>query len=697
MKKVFVIIAVFLFVIAVATAPNGEEEQQGPDYGDPSYVNTLSPSQILQNINQIDLTIVEDALLVQVVAAQPSIATQLDAPRLATVVRSNPSLATQLDEANLVRALNSDTSLMDNPTVFDALDEKAQDQISIINSNTEIKKKWFGHYGIEADDNGRITRYDGTTVTTSGVDSTTFNIIDIGARYEGAKVTSTGQLILPNGAKATGEISLNDAGLNVQNGNVDLTDTTEPGFAVTAGEGGTVTIPDNLDVGPPGPLSGFQLTQGTVTTNGDGSYNIGPNSILTNGDVTLTNPSRAGTDFPYMFIPPNVPVNCQAGQNCARLGSQTDLYGTGINLNMDYYTDSGIDKITTHPSNPGRFFITQSNNGNVVTTWESGYLCIAGVCSVVDDIDPAGIALNNFDEGALASISPETGDMYAGDGTFCAGRTIPTGNMVITGGIIAVRAADGCTGACSVSSFPNKPKETEPNPLLETMKKGYEKITCPADICGSTMALFYDPKTGALYRESSGALVDVWNPRYPNEPAYVTSNERKFGFKIVDGKFQASSVRSQDECQYGGGAGCFSPTTLNFDTANYIRGLTEQEERRVQENQNKLNEWRTNHPAEAAAYDNLQLAGRTVAVGDTPTPTTETPPAPTNIEIVEEGSSWTLNNPKQIKYKSVEYVLASALTGEYKKKDCTGGLCDRFIIDKNKDCIKESKIGLDCI
>ncbi len=134
---------------------------------------------------------------------------------LAKVILSKPSVMRYLDEYDLGRAINSDPELLDDPAVFDGLNDMVSQNVNILNYNPRVKQRWFEKYGI--DDQGTYVKsFDGKTVTTGGSEGCVFDI----DAHPFATVLRTGKLVLDNGAEISNALITSDQ--TVIGGSVDI-------------------------------------------------------------------------------------------------------------------------------------------------------------------------------------------------------------------------------------------------------------------------------------------------------------------------------------------------------------------------------------------------------------------------------------------------------------------------------------------
>ncbi len=126
------------------------------------------------------------------------------------------------DPIKAANMINKEPSLMDNSDIANRFDQEAQRNVHVLNDNPMAKKKWFSFKGI-TDEGAEVESYDGTIVKTKGSESTTFNIND----HPGARVLSSGKLILSNGAEiSSAEVTkAEDGRIDVEGGDIDLTNT----------------------------------------------------------------------------------------------------------------------------------------------------------------------------------------------------------------------------------------------------------------------------------------------------------------------------------------------------------------------------------------------------------------------------------------------------------------------------------------
>ncbi len=223
MRLSYLLILLLVIPVVFAPCPPGDSGDSC-DYTSQEDINKLEGQDLVTAINEgkiTDLDLVDDN-------------------RLADAIRTDPSISNDLGNTDLARAVNQDLSLMDNPSVMDEFDSRAQSNTHILNNNPNIKERWFADNGI-TDDGAEIENYDGSIVSTKGSQATTFNINN----HPGARVTKDGKLVLVDGTEiANADVTiLEDGSLNIDAGNTDLSDSDSADVHVNAG---TVQIDDKL-------------------------------------------------------------------------------------------------------------------------------------------------------------------------------------------------------------------------------------------------------------------------------------------------------------------------------------------------------------------------------------------------------------------------------------------------------------------
>jgi hypothetical protein len=182
---VLVLVIVPLATIIVASATEGE------DYNNPTYVNGLPPEDLVSAIEQGKI--------------------------------SNFAV---VNDARLLSALTKKTELLDKANVFVELNNRVQRTPEILNTNPEVKARWFKDYGI-TDQGARVQEFDGTKVVLKGTAGVTISNIKDVTKLAGAIVTENGELILKDKTKV-GEnaiVSFQEGSITVEGGRVDLADT----------------------------------------------------------------------------------------------------------------------------------------------------------------------------------------------------------------------------------------------------------------------------------------------------------------------------------------------------------------------------------------------------------------------------------------------------------------------------------------
>jgi len=129
-----------------------------------------------------------------------------------------------------------------------------------------LKREFFAQKRI-LDEGARIENYDGKTMKTEGLESTTFDLTD--EIFSGAKILSSGKIILKDGSEIGGSIVLrNEAGdLSFFGGEVDLSSSSEMEFKM--GGQGVVKIEESFYSGPIDGSLPVSAKEGFVTMEGD--------------------------------------------------------------------------------------------------------------------------------------------------------------------------------------------------------------------------------------------------------------------------------------------------------------------------------------------------------------------------------------------------------------------------------------------
>ncbi len=159
---------------------------------------------------------------------------------LADALNEDTSISIRLEDRDLARAVNQDLSLLDDYSVMNDFDSRAQEDTFILNDNPNVKRAWFSDKGI-TDEGAELESYDGSVVATRGSKATEFNVND----HPGARVTDEGKLILADGAKiesAKVEL-LEDGAVRVESGFTDLTESENSDFKL---EGGNCIVGDKV-------------------------------------------------------------------------------------------------------------------------------------------------------------------------------------------------------------------------------------------------------------------------------------------------------------------------------------------------------------------------------------------------------------------------------------------------------------------
>ena len=89
---------------------------------------------------------------------------EISTVNLVNAMQSNPSIAVKIDDVNFLRATSSDPNLLDNDELFKNMNIRIEKTPTLINDKPEVKKKWFGKYGIE-DNGGKIKDLSGVRYT----------------------------------------------------------------------------------------------------------------------------------------------------------------------------------------------------------------------------------------------------------------------------------------------------------------------------------------------------------------------------------------------------------------------------------------------------------------------------------------------------------------------------------------------------
>ncbi len=162
--------------------------------------------------------------------------------------------------------INKKPDLLDDSNVAARFDKEARKTLLVLNDNPEAKKRWFAQRGI-TDEGAEVESYDGTLISTRGPEATTFDI----KANPGARVLSTGKLILENGAEfILGRVSVAKDGSILFTGesdssNVDLSNTKDADVQV---EKGTVILRDRKYQSCTGVAIDIQRKDGQDTISG---------------------------------------------------------------------------------------------------------------------------------------------------------------------------------------------------------------------------------------------------------------------------------------------------------------------------------------------------------------------------------------------------------------------------------------------
>ncbi|MBT3835735.1 hypothetical protein HOD05_03250 [Candidatus Woesearchaeota archaeon] len=151
---------------------------------------------------------------------------EISTVNLVNAMQSNPSIAVKIDDVNFLRATSSDPNLLDNDELFKNMNIRIEKTPTLINDKPEVKKKWFGKYGIE-DNGGKIKDFKDGKVLTDGEKPTGFNIAD----FPNSKVLEDGSLVLKEGVSMYGTVGAGkaDGVLTTVGGIVDVKSNEESG------------------------------------------------------------------------------------------------------------------------------------------------------------------------------------------------------------------------------------------------------------------------------------------------------------------------------------------------------------------------------------------------------------------------------------------------------------------------------------
>jgi len=207
------------------------------DFNDPEYLNGLNTSELLDLFNSGDLNF--------------------------SILNNENFMEMILLDENL--------SLIDNQQIFNEINSRASKDVSILNENPTIKKKWFSaKYGLD-DQGAQLKKIsfvpsseNDVIVETFGKDATIFNPKD----NIGAKVTQEGGLILMDGTEVNrGNLTKINGTLNVFDGALDLTNSSGQDFFFN---NSILKIGDKEYSIRNGQMGYFNLNNGVASFKGEG-------------------------------------------------------------------------------------------------------------------------------------------------------------------------------------------------------------------------------------------------------------------------------------------------------------------------------------------------------------------------------------------------------------------------------------------